>query len=336
MYLKATSSYDDGPDGSPSAKEKRARRSCRLSPAGRDLYPMNMKAASVAQPSVLQVVAPGPATVLESSSGLSWHGFLVERHRSVPGERAAGSIDHHVISVLDGGPSRGEYRVAGRSFVPTVKRPGAITIMPSGLVPEMHLFTPSELIHCALNRSFVNGVAAEMDRTPSSGPKMQSGIYDPATSQIVHLLRAELRTGGALGRLYAESLAQALVIRLLTFGTQASVPEMRISALPKRVLASLCEWIEMDLPRDFSLDELARFTGYSRAHFVRMFRAATGLTPHQFVLTRRIERAKLLLRQRETSLIDIAAICGFSSQSHMTNLFRQHVGTTPANYRRNL
>jgi AraC family transcriptional regulator len=65
-----------------------------------------------------------------------------------------------------------------------------------------------------------------------------------------------------------------------------------------------------------------------------MFRAATGLTPHQYVLEQRLHRARQLLEQKETALADIAVACGFSVQTHMTDNFRKHLGITPGEYRR--
>jgi len=74
---------------------------------------------------------------------------------------------------------------------------------------------------------------------------------------------------------------------------------------------------------------------YSRTHFLRLFRASTGQTPYQYVLNRRLERAKSLLQKTLMPLVNIAAACGFSSQTHMTDLFRSHIGKTPLHYRRN-
>ncbi len=91
-----------------------------------------------------------------------------------------------------------------------------------------------------------------------------------------------------------------------------------------------------DFHADLDLQTLAAEAGYSRAHFARMFRAATGQTPHRYLLHLRLTRAQKLLERRDNALVDIAAMCGFSSQSHMTTAFRQLLGLTPAQYRRGL
>jgi chromate reductase, NAD(P)H dehydrogenase (quinone) len=109
----------------------------------------------------------------------------------------------------------------------------------------------------------------------------------------------------------------------------------QISPLPHAISQRVTEYMEEHLQDNLSLDELARETSYSRAHFLRMFRATTGKTPHQYLTQRRIERAKsMLLKAEKISLTDIAAWCGFSSQSHMTRVFREQVGVTPSEFKR--
>jgi AraC family transcriptional regulator len=109
----------------------------------------------------------------------------------------------------------------------------------------------------------------------------------------------------------------------------------QISPLPQAILERVKRYIEEHLQDNLSLEELARETRYSRGHLLRMFRAATGKTPHQYLTERRIERAKGMLQEaEEISLTNIAAWCGFSSQSHMTRVFREQVGVTPSVFRR--
>jgi len=111
-------------------------------------------------------------------------------------------------------------------------------------------------------------------------------------------------------------------------------PEARVSALPHRILNRVRDKIEANLDTVLSLASLAEESGYSRAHFIRMFRAATGSTPHQYVLGVRLSRAQDSLRKKDTRIIDIAVSCGFSSQSHMTSVFRQRLEMTPGEFRR--
>jgi AraC family transcriptional regulator len=288
------------------------------------------------QESPLLAMAPGPTRIVRSSRCRSWQGLLLEKHFSSPGERTSASIDRHVISMFTGSSSRFEHRTVSGHFVACLNRPGTIMVTPYGPVPDMRLHTSSEFIHCALEEGFTRGVIEELDRKPAPGPVFRSGIRDKSIQRILGMLTEELETEMPLGRLYVDSLANALATRYLLLDCASSVrPEPGVSALPFRILNRVREKMEANLDTDLSLDSLAEESGYSRGHFLRMFRAATGLTPHQYVLSLRLNRAQDCLRRKDASIIDIAVSCGFSSQSHMTSLFRQRLEMTPAEFRRN-
>jgi len=91
--------------------------------------------------------------------------------------------------------------------------------------------------------------------------------------------------------------------------------------------------VEDGIADPLRLQDLAAEAGFSPFYFARAFKATTGLSPHQYVLERRVERAKHLLRHSSLSLAEIAMACGFSSQSHFSSQFRARVGVTPKAYR---
>ena len=103
-------------------------------------------------------------------------------------------------------------------------------------------------------------------------------------------------------------------MRILFLGrrTQPQTNNRAISALPRHVLRRIIKRMR-SFDRDLSLQSLANEIGYSRVHFVRMFRAATGYSPHNYLLNLKLERARELLKKPSMSLIDIALDCGFSS-----------------------
>jgi AraC family transcriptional regulator len=105
-------------------------------------------------------------------------------------------------------------------------------------------------------------------------------------------------------------------------------PHSRLQRVMKRM--------ENELDTDLDLKTLAEASGYSRNHFLRMFRAATGYSPHQYLLHLRVKRAQAMMKNRSMNLIDIALDCGFSSHAQLSRVFRQLTGTTPSEYRRNI
>jgi AraC family transcriptional regulator len=98
-------------------------------------------------------------------------------------------------------------------------------------------------------------------------------------------------------------------------------------------LGQVIEYIHAHLNAELSIVELARIAQTSPFHFARHFKASMGLTPHQYVIDRRIELAKWLLADRSRSIADVAYASGFATQAHLTTVFRRLVGVTPGNYR---
>ena len=157
---------------------------------------------------------------------------------------------------------------------------------------------------------------------------------DPLLSHIVLVLKAASEADGVAGRLYAESLTNALAMHFLRRYAACRPPVAAYTdGLSKLKLRRTSEYIEAHLERNLPLTEMAAVARMGVAHFARLFKQATGQTPHQYVIMRRIERAKRLLRETEWPLIEICHRVGFTDQSYFTAAFRRHVGTTPRAYR---
>jgi AraC family transcriptional regulator len=273
------------------------------------------------------ILAPallGPSTLLGSSAPLSWSGLLLEKYTCNPGERPEGNVIDRPVLVMVCSPTwRGECNTVNGTVASKNEAWGTLTVVPKGLLPAMRSTKECELLFCALDETFLAAVVDELeDRLPPSLGK-RGGLHDHAVSEILNLLFAEVESGGRSGTLYAESLAHP-------------TRSCRTTILPPRKLRGIQDLIESRLEADLTLQELAAEIGYSRSHFLRMFRATTGTTPHRYVLKRRVERARQLLEQAEPSIAEIAFSCGFSSQAHLTLAFRKQFGITPAEYRRHL
>ena len=112
-------------------------------------------------------------------------------------------------------------------------------------------------------------------------------------------------------------------------GAQAPATAMLVSKFT-RVL----DYIDAAMDGELSLDAMAEVAGMNPFYFARAFRRRFGESPHRFVLQRRIERAKRLLSETETPLVEVALNCGFASQSHFASVFHRHVGVTPSRFRK--
>jgi|SRR5579863_4127993 len=287
--------------------------------------------------STLSPVILGPATLIGSSMALRWQSLLLEKYSCSPGERPEEKpLDRHVLVMLCSPTWRGEKRAADGSFVSTSKTLGALTTVPRGPVPFGRSLQKADILYCGFDDSLLSAVREELDGPLPLPVSARSGLHDHAVSEILNLLLAEVESGGTSGTLYAESLAHALAVRFLFLGERLPTLSRSTAVLPQRKLRNIQDFIESRLAADLTLQELAAEMGYSRSHFLRMFRATTGMTPHRYVLKRRVERARQLLEQVDLSVAEVAFRCGFSSQAHLTVAFRNEFGITPAEYRRHL
>jgi AraC family transcriptional regulator len=155
-------------------------------------------------------------------------------------------------------------------------------------------------------------------------------LAEPSAYGYARALAAELST--PTEPLYAETLSRSFVLHLLLAhgiapGAKRLAPKGKLGAAQLRASIDMAH---ERLAAGLSLDELAAATGYSTFQFARMFKATTGLAPHQFVLRLRLERAQRLLSRERHAVADVAVACGFYDQAHLTNAFRKAFGRTPA------
>jgi AraC family transcriptional regulator len=155
-------------------------------------------------------------------------------------------------------------------------------------------------------------------------------VRDPFVEELGRSLYRDCKTG-TLCDLFASSLATLLSTHLLrTYSAdEGSFQGGLAPARERKVRAH----IEQHLAGDLSLERLAEVIHLSPSHFATLFRQSTGFTPHQYVCHRRIEHAQHLLLETKDELSDIAAACGFTSQSQFTTLFRRFAGIPPGKFR---
>ena len=151
---------------------------------------------------------------------------------------------------------------------------------------------------------------------------------------IATLLMAEVQQRQPNGALYLDSLANVLAVQLLhNYGTTSAQLPTYEGGLPTYQLNQVLDYIDAGLTEEIKLSNLAGLLGMSPFHFGRMFKQSMGISPHQYVIQQRIERAKQLLKNSDRAIIDIALDCGFTSHSHLSKQFRKVIGMTPRNFR---
>src|SRR5712672_538179 len=173
-----------------------------------------------------------------------------------------------------------------------------------------------------------DGAYGEVELRPSRK------FAEPRLSAMVAAVHAEMVAGFPSGRLFLDSVEQAMAVTLVNGHAVRHRPvQIYRGGLGSARLRRIKELVHAKLEFDLSLDEMAQTVGLSTAHFARMFRKSTGETPHQFVLRQRLGRARSMLRAPDARILDVAVACGFKTQQHFAQVFRDVCGFSPTGYR---
>jgi AraC family transcriptional regulator len=210
--------------------------------------------------------------------------------------------------------------------------PGAVTLFPAWEPYMTRWDRPLEYV-CV--RLAPRSVGALTEETGTAVLRHQLAVEDKLVPALVMALRKEAQDRSAAGSLYVESLGAALIAHLVREYGSGSRTEVRFrGGLPPQRLRRVQDYIEANLSAELHLPALARVAEVSVRHFVRAFKESTGVSPHQFVLGRRMERAKGLLASTALTVADVALRCGFGSPSRFAAAFRQATDISPAAYRK--
>lgn len=161
-------------------------------------------------------------------------------------------------------------------------------------------------------------------------------VLDRLLEQLAMAIATALRDGGAQDGLYVDTLAEMMAVNLARHHSLRSRSISAAAAKPTRTcnLKRWIDFIEENIDRDLSLEAMAVEAEINPLSLPRAFKAAVGRSPHQYVLRRRIQKARELLTSTDSPIADIALAAGFSSPSHLSNWFRRLIGVSPATYRR--
>ena len=157
---------------------------------------------------------------------------------------------------------------------------------------------------------------------------------DDFLKEIVKQFAKDPDQTNPLNRVYFESLAQMFAIHVLRYYcATATIYKDYKSGLPRRTLSAVTDYIELHLNREIPLKDLAELSNLSAYYFIRMFKKSTGLSPHQYIVERRIARAKHLLKTSRLSILEIAIETGYKSASNFSSAFKKAIGITPSQFR---
>jgi AraC family transcriptional regulator len=254
----------------------------------------------------------------------------------VESRRIAAGLTHYVPASINhrlgihvGAPVNASCRCDGRHHR-RVQSDGDIDIVPAGLDGDWQDDADCTILRLWVSPALVRRAAEDLEIDPDRvivNPQFQR--RDPRIEHIAHALATGLSPNAPSDRLYFESLAKALAVRIVQGA--ASKPEVSArQTLSFNQKRRLTDFIEANLDQDLSLDDLAQVAAISVSHLKVLFRRTFGMPPHQYVIRRRVERARTLLYQGKMPLSQIALEAGFAHQSHMAQCMKRILGVTPA------
>jgi AraC family transcriptional regulator len=272
-----------------------------------------------------------------ASARLGWSGLEALLFNDMPdAEIERPPLTHHELVLFNRPPDVFglDYEGVRRNLPPPA---GTVLVVPAGTPSRRQWRGHMGSLLVFLEPDLVTRVAAEefgLDPARWAVPPLDF-LDRPQLRAAMLAVEAELTAGGLGGPLAAESLANLLAVHLIRHVLAPRQPtRRRYGAFPRARLRAVVEYVEEHLDASPTLEQMAAVARLSPNYFVWQFKRATGLPPHQYVIARRVERAKQLLQTgSDFSLAEVAAHAGFSDQSQFSNHFKRLVGVTPGQFR---
>ncbi|MBM2617589.1 helix-turn-helix transcriptional regulator [Actinoplanes sp. LDG1-06] len=264
-----------------------------------------------------------------TSRGLGWEQLYVSTQSELPYQASFGGAPSHLVILHLNGPvtvRRGHLGLTSSRTVP----PGGLFVHPAGKELTVELGGALDTVHAYLTDDLLCQAASRPVELAE-----ELGAFDPLVEQLLLTLDGVMRDWEPSARTYVDHLGHALAAQLARqHSVRARPVPMPLrggrSGLSDRQFHAVRELVEERLAEPLPLRELAAVTGLSVSQFGRQFKARTGLSPHQFLIQRRVDVAARLLRGTALPIAEVALRCGFSHQEHLTRVLRAHRNTTPA------
>jgi AraC family transcriptional regulator len=291
---------------------------------------MDSSAAGFADPTSSQSASTGMG-----GQRRGWSGLEIEFSQIRAGVTRVPAAPYHRLGIHFGPPVKAYCQCDGHHHR-RVQSHGDIDVVPAGLDGTWEDDADCRILRLWVSPALVRRAACDLALDPDRvhiAPQFQ--LRDERIEHIAWALNTELRTDVASDRLYAESLSMALAVRLI----QGAVPRTIVAAgqtLSSRQKRRLVDFIQAHLDQDLSLVDLARIAAISVSHLKVLFRRTFGMTVHQYVIHRRVERAKVLLSLGDMPASQVALEAGFAHQSHMAQCMKRVLGITPRSITRTL
>lgn len=276
--------------------------------------------------------------LIAHSPEVGWRSLYAAIIQEAPFDAVETPVPHPFLIYHLYHPTEVTRKVAGARIERALIGPRRMCLTPGGTTVRWQHRGHPEILQVYLRQSTYAAAVEEMYGCDVSAAEVvpRFAILDPLLEQLALTIAAALRDTSVGDGLYIDTLAQMIAVHLARHHSSRSRPvhEPIANIAPTWKIRRLIDFIEENLDRDLSLETLAAEVHISPLYLPRAFKTAVGQSTHQYVLQRRVERARKLLRNSDMPIAEIALCSGFSSQSHLSNWFHRSVGVSPATYRR--
>lgn len=276
-----------------------------------------------------------PGHLIASSNALGWRDVALRRYRYTGLDVQVPPLDHFTLVHYRRGATRMARRFEGR-WNQADCAPGHVSLLTRLQTSHWRWAEDIEVVHVYLAEALVSRVAADMLDRDAAEVQLHDllRLDDPRLGLLLDALAHEAQARAPGGAIAADALATQIAVHLLRHHARVQAPER---AAPGRLspvqLRRLQEHVALHLHDPLTLADLAAVAGLGVCTFARHFRATVGQAPHRWVMGRRVEQAEHWLAEGRLAVKEVAALCGFADQAHLTRVLRAMRGTTPARLR---
>jgi len=233
-------------------------------------------------------------------------------------------------------PGRYQHGVSRNKLFDYSYAPGDLIVCNRGIDEFVHWESKIQILKIDLPDEAFRAIAEEAG-AESVEISSSTRFEDQRVSALIAAVQAEEDGGSLSGRLYLDSIAQALASALVQLrgNLKRGIAQYHCGLTPIQ-LSRVKHLVYGRLDQEISLQEMAAEAGLSTSYFNQMFRRSTGQAAHQFVLNARVEHAKYLLKSPRLRVIDVALSCGFQTSQHFARVFRSVCDASPSQYRRSI
>lgn len=273
--------------------------------------------------------------VLSSAERPGWNRVLVELHQAGEWEGQA-RLPYHLISLVLRPSPRACSRLEDGRVMSAATAPGDLIVTPSGGMHWASWKGGTDFLMAYLApEALARAVSDDGLEAPQLEIAYRFRDQDPEIASLLLAMHAQLAGPAGEDQLYIDTLGvQLAVLVARRYGTAPLRLRPSRHGLSRAKMRIVLDYMNAHLDRNIELAELAGLVDLSQFHFLRLFRLASGATPHHYLVRRRVEVATSILLHEDVTLAEVAYRLGFSDQSHFSRHFRRITGAPPGRLRR--